>query len=130
MPRRLLSLATRQNQTRFAILRCAGAAHGKAAVRQAFADLFRAIPDLAFGPLFKAMPDLHGELKRWAETADGVLIAEGLAGQARQPPANSRPGAFKSGRVSVKNEGCVGGDQHSVELESELSRIDVGLEFA
>lgn len=33
-----------------------------------------------FGPLFKAVPDLTGELQRWAETADGVLIEVTLRG--------------------------------------------------
>ena len=39
----------------------------------------RALQEL-FGPLFKAMPDLDGELKRWAETADGVFIELTLRG--------------------------------------------------
>jgi ketosteroid isomerase-like protein len=33
-----------------------------------------------FGPLFKAVPDLHGELKRWGETVDGVFIELTLRG--------------------------------------------------
>jgi hypothetical protein len=43
-------------------------AHGPGALRE------------LFGPLFKAMPDLHGELKRWGETADGVFIELTLRG--------------------------------------------------
>jgi hypothetical protein len=78
-------------------------------VRQAFADLFAQFPDLAFervslrtgsdfwvaewrvsgtlaGTDAKAMPDLHGELKRWAETADGVLIELTLSGHLGRRP--------------------------------------------
>jgi hypothetical protein len=33
-----------------------------------------------FTPLFKAIPDLHGDVERWGETADGVLIELRLSG--------------------------------------------------
>ena len=33
-----------------------------------------------FAPLFKAIPDLRGEVKRWGETADGVFIEVTLSG--------------------------------------------------
>ena len=33
-----------------------------------------------FAPVFAAMPDLRGEVQRWGETADGVLIELRLAG--------------------------------------------------
>jgi hypothetical protein len=33
-----------------------------------------------FTPLFKVIPDLHGEVVRWGETADGVLIELRLSG--------------------------------------------------
>ena len=39
-----------------------------------------------FGPLFKAMPDLQGELKRWAETADGVFIELTVSGHLGRRP--------------------------------------------
>jgi len=39
-----------------------------------------------FEPLFKAVPDLHGELKRWGETADGVFIELTLRGHLGRRP--------------------------------------------
>jgi ketosteroid isomerase-like protein len=39
----------------------------------------RALHDL-FAPLFKAIPDLLGDLKRWGETTDGVIIELTLRG--------------------------------------------------
>ena len=33
-----------------------------------------------FEPLFAAIPDLHGEVQRWGETADGLLIELTLRG--------------------------------------------------
>jgi hypothetical protein len=39
-----------------------------------------------FGPLFKAMPDLHGTLRRWGETADGVFIELTLSGHLGRKP--------------------------------------------
>jgi hypothetical protein len=44
-----------------------------------------ALRDL-FEPLFKAVPDLHGELKRWGETADGVFIELTLRGHLGRRP--------------------------------------------
>jgi ketosteroid isomerase-like protein len=39
-----------------------------------------------FAPVFKAMPDLRGEVLRWGETADGVLIELRLAGTFGERP--------------------------------------------
>ena len=39
-----------------------------------------------FGPLFKSVPDLHGELKCWGETADGVFIELTLSGHLGRRP--------------------------------------------
>ena len=39
-------------------------------------DTFRPL----FEPLFRAIPDLHGEVRSWGETADGVLIELHLSG--------------------------------------------------
>ena len=39
-----------------------------------------------FGPLFKSVPDLHGELKCWGETADGVFIELTLSGRLGSRP--------------------------------------------
>ena len=39
-----------------------------------------------FTPLFKAIPDLHGDVVRWGETADGVLIELRLSGTSGAAP--------------------------------------------
>jgi ketosteroid isomerase-like protein len=45
----------------------------------------RALQQL-FVPLFKAIPDLQGDLKRWGETSDGVLIELTLRGHLGSRP--------------------------------------------
>ena len=39
-------------------------------------DNFRA----AFEPVFRAIPDLHGEVKHWGKTEDGVIVEMPLSG--------------------------------------------------
>jgi ketosteroid isomerase-like protein len=45
-------------------------------------DGFRSL----FAPLFRAMPDLRGEVLRWGETSDGVVIELRLSGTAGGRP--------------------------------------------